>query len=146
MTVGSGFGKTFATRLCWIHVRSILAGNVPALPGLILFAGGNMRTKSQLFQACMFAVVLGAAAQAGAQGLTPQDDMNSPQNGRQLMPNAARGSEYPSHGNQQAGEMNLNPTDPRAQLVNGLPNNTQAGGYGSPLAGVRTYVPQTPAN
>ena len=46
----------------------------------------------------------------------------------------------------QAGEMNLNPTDPRAQLVNGLPNNTQAGGYGSPLAGVRTYVQPTPTN
>lgn len=101
---------------------------------------------SQRLQACLCAALLGVAAQAGAQGLTPQDDMNAPQNSTQLMPNAARGSEYPSHGNQQAGEMNLNPTDPRAQLVNGLPNNMQAGGYGSPLAGVRTYVPQAPAN
>jgi hypothetical protein len=92
------------------------------------------------------AAMCGLAAQADAQGLNPQDDMNAPQNSTRLMPNAARGSEYPTHGNQQAGEMNLNPTDPRAQLVNGLPNHTNAGGYGAPLAGVRTYVqPQTPA-
>ena len=92
------------------------------------------------------AAVCGLAAQADAQGLNPQDDMNAPQNSTRLMPNAPRGSEYPTHGNQQAGEMNLNPTDPRAQLVNGLPNHTNAGGYGAPLAGVRTYVqPQTPA-
>lgn len=83
------------------------------------------------------------AAHAGAQGLSVQDDINAPQNNTRLMPNSARGSEYPTHGNQQAGEMNLNPTDPRAQLVNGLPNNTQSGGYGSPLAGVRTYVQPT---
>jgi hypothetical protein len=105
-----------------------------------------MKTKSKLLQVCLCVVALAAAAQASAQGLSPQDDMNAPQNGTQLMPNAPRGSEYPTHGNQQAGEMNLNPTDPRAQLVNGLPNNTQAGGYGSPLAGVRTYVQPQPAN
>jgi hypothetical protein len=74
-----------------------------------------------------------------AQGLSVQDDINAPVNSIQLMPNAARGSEYPTHGNQQAGELNLNPTDPRAQLVNGLPNNSTSGGYGSPLAGLRTY-------
>lgn len=108
-----------------------------------------MKAKSKLWQACFCVAALGAmgvAAQASAQGLSPQDDMSAPQNSTQLMPNAPRGSEYPSHGNQQAGEMNLNPTDPRAQLVNGLPNNTQAGGYGSPLAGVRTYVQPPPAN
>jgi hypothetical protein len=105
-----------------------------------------MKTKSKLLQVCLCVAALAAAAQASAQGLSPQDDMNAPQNSTQLMPNAPRGSEYPSHGNQQAGEMNLNPTDPRAQLVNGLPNNTQAGGYGSPLAGVRTYVQPQPAN
>lgn len=105
-----------------------------------------MKAMSKRLQACLCVAALGMAAQAGAQGLSPQDDVNAPQNGTQLMPNAARGSEYPTHGNQQAGEMNLNPTDPRAQLVNGLPNNTQAGGYGSPLAGVRTNVQQAPAN
>jgi hypothetical protein len=89
----------------------------------------------------------GLGAQAGAQGLSAQDNINAPQNSTRVMPNAARGSEYPTHGNQQAGELNLNPTDPRAQLVNGLPNNTQSGGYGAPLAGVRTYVqPQMPAD
>ncbi|HEV3422546.1 MAG TPA: hypothetical protein VG105_01960 [Paraburkholderia sp.] len=105
-----------------------------------------MKLTSKLVQALLCAVALGAAAHASAQGLSPQDDMNAPQNGTQLMPNAPRGSEYPTHGNQQAGEMNLNPVDPRAQLVNGLPNNSQAGGYGSPLAGVRSYVQQAPAN
>ncbi|MGA7813209.1 hypothetical protein [Caballeronia sp.] len=74
-------------------------------------------------------------------GLSPNDDMNAPANSTRLMPNAPLGSEYPTHGNQQAGEMNLNPTDPRAQLVNGLPNNTQSGGYGSPLAGNKANVP-----
>ena len=63
--------------------------------------------------------------------------MNSPT----ARPNAPLGSEYPTHGNQQAGELNLNPTDPRAQLINGLPNNTQSGGYGSPLAGNKSNVP-----
>ena len=105
-----------------------------------------MKLSSKLLQAVWCAAALGVAVQAGAQGLTPQDDVNSPQNGKQLMPNAALGSEYPSHGNQQAGEMNLNPTDPRAQLVNGLPNNVEAGGYGAPLAGVRTNVQPPPSN
>jgi hypothetical protein len=68
--------------------------------------------------------------------LTPQDDVNSAQNGLAIMPNAPLGSEYPTHGNRQAGELPLNPVDPRAQLANGLPNNAEAGGYGSPLAGV----------
>ncbi|WP_213776115.1 hypothetical protein [Caballeronia sp. dw_276] len=75
-------------------------------------------------------------------GQSPNDDMSAPANNPRLMPNAPLGSEYPSHGNAQAGEMNLNPTDPRAQLVNGLPNNTQSGGYGSPLAGNKANVPQ----
>ncbi|MEP9323899.1 hypothetical protein PPMP20_12270 [Paraburkholderia phymatum] len=81
-----------------------------------------------------------SAALTLAQGLSTYDDVNAPANSTRLMPNAARGSEYPTHGNQQAGELNLNPTDPRAQLVNGTPNNAQSGGYGSPLAGVRTAV------
>ncbi|MGF6411803.1 hypothetical protein [Paraburkholderia sp. MM5482-R1] len=93
------------------------------------------------------ALACGFVGQAGAQGLSAQNDMNAPQNSTGLMPQAARGSEYPTHGNQQAGELNLNPTDPRAQLVNGLPNNASAGGYGAPLAGLRTYVqPPQPAN
>jgi hypothetical protein len=74
-------------------------------------------------------------------GLSRNDDMNAPANSTRLMPNAPLGSEYPTHGNQQAGELNLNPTDPRAQLVNGLPNNSQSGGYGSPLAGNKANVP-----
>jgi hypothetical protein len=91
------------------------------------------------------AAACGFAAHANAQGLSAQNDMNAPQNSTRLMPHAALGSEYPTHGNQQAGELNLNPTDPRAQLVNGLPNHATAGGYGAPLAGVRTYVqPQMP--
>lgn len=98
------------------------------------------RTLSKAWRALGGAALLVAAAHAGAQGLSPQTDMSAPQNNPRLMPNAPLGSEYPSHGNQQAGEMNLNPTDPRAQLVNGLPNNTSSGGYGSPLAGVRTYA------
>ena len=81
------------------------------------------------------------AALSNAQGLSAYDDVNAPVNSTRLMPNAPRGSEYPTHGNQQAGEMNLNPTDPRAQLVTGTPNNAQSGGYGSPLAGVHTAVP-----
>lgn len=100
---------------------------------------------SKMWRVAVCAGACGIAAHAGAQGLSVQDDVHAPQNSTRLMPSAARGSEYPTHGNQQAGEMNLNPTDPRAQLVNGLPNNTNAGGYGSPLAGVRTYVqPQMP--
>ncbi|MFM0737214.1 hypothetical protein PQQ51_08220 [Paraburkholderia xenovorans] len=102
---------------------------------------------STVVRAVLYAGACGLAAHAGAQGLSVQDDVNAPQNSTRLMPNAALGSEYPTHGNQQAGEMNLNPTDPRAQLVNGLPNHTNSGGYGSPLAGVRTYVqPQMPSN
>ena len=86
-----------------------------------------------------------AAGSVAAQGLSPYDDVNAPGNSTRLMPHAALGSEYPTHGDRQAGELNLNPTDPRAQLSNGLPNNAQSGGYGSPLAGVRTYVrPQSP--
>ncbi|WP_346779211.1 hypothetical protein [Burkholderia sp. Ac-20365] len=82
------------------------------------------------------------AVASHAQGLSTYDDVNAPVNSTRLMPNAPRGSEYPTHGNQQAGEMNLNPTDPRAQLVTGAPNNAQSGGYGSPLAGVRGVLPQ----
>lgn len=81
-------------------------------------------------------------AQTMSMGLSPNDDMRAPANNTKLMPNAPLGSEYPTHGNQQAGELNLNPTDPRAQLINGLPNNTQSGGYGSPLAGNKSNVPQ----
>ena len=81
-------------------------------------------------------------AQTMSMGLSPNDDMRAPANSTKLMPNAPLGSEYPTHGNQQAGELNLNPTDPRAQLINGLPNNTQSGGYGSPLAGNKSNVPQ----
>src|ERR1700739_4399221 len=76
-----------------------------------------------------------AAASVAAQGLTPYDDINAPGNGTQLMPKAPRGSEYPTHGARQAGELNLNPTDPRAQLANGLPHNAQSGGYGSAPGG-----------
>ena len=81
-------------------------------------------------------------AQTMSMGLSPNDDMHAAANSTRLMPNAPLGSEYPTHGNQQAGEMNLNPTDPRAQLINGQPNNTQSGGYGSPLAGNKSNVPQ----
>jgi hypothetical protein len=81
--------------------------------------------------------LLPVASQALAQ-LAPQDDVNSAQNGLAIMPRAQLGSEYPTHGNRQAGELPLNPVDPRAQLANGLPNNAQAGGYGSPLAGVHS--------
>jgi hypothetical protein len=82
-----------------------------------------------------------AATLADAQGLTPQDDVNAPMNSTRLMPQAPRGSEYPTHGNRQAGELDLNPTDPRAQQVNGLPNNSQSGGYGAPLAGWHVTAP-----
>ncbi|NPT55092.1 hypothetical protein GNZ13_10890 [Paraburkholderia sp. 5N] len=88
----------------------------------------------------LLAVACIAAGSVAAQGLSPYDDINAPENSTRLMPQAARGSEYPTHGDRQAGELNLNPTDPRAQLANGLPNNAQSGGYGSPLAGVRTSV------
>jgi hypothetical protein len=84
------------------------------------------------------------AMTACAQLHTPsaETDMYSPQNNTALMPNAPVGSEYPTHGNAQAGELNLNPSDPRAQLVNGLPNNSSDGGYGSPLAGNKSNVPR----
>jgi hypothetical protein len=72
---------------------------------------------------------------------SPETDMYAPQNSTALMPDAPLGSQYPSHGNAQAGELNLNPSDPRAQLVNGLPNNASSGGYGSPLAGSKANVP-----
>ncbi|WP_042339905.1 hypothetical protein [Paraburkholderia ferrariae] len=80
-----------------------------------------------------------AAGSAYAQ-LAPNDDLNAPQNSLALMPNAAPGSEYPTHGNRQAGEMPVGPTDPRGQLANGQPNNAESGGYGAPLAGVRNAV------
>lgn len=89
-------------------------------------------------------IAVGVGSQSvGAQMSRPsvETDMNAPANSTKLMPNAPVGSQYPSHGNQQAGELNLNPTDPRAQLVNGLPNNAQGGGYGSPLAGNKANVP-----
>jgi len=72
---------------------------------------------------------------------SPETDMNAPHNSTRLMPGAPLGSEYPTHGNAQAGELNLNPADPRAQLSNGLPNNANSGGYGSPLAGSKANVP-----
>ncbi|WP_156883846.1 hypothetical protein [Paraburkholderia sp. SOS3] len=87
----------------------------------------------------------GAAGSANAQGLSVYDDVHAPQNSTKLMPNAPLGSEYPTHGNRQAGELDLNPTDPRAQLANGLPNNAEAGGYGAPLAGWRNDVAPPPA-
>jgi hypothetical protein len=103
----------------------------------------RISTPSRAVLGLLCAALCGFAAHAGAQGLSAQNDMNAPQNSTRLMPNAPLGSEYPTHGNQQAGELNLNPTDPRAQLVNGLPNHASAGGYGAPLAGVRTYVQPT---
>ncbi|MBP0591223.1 hypothetical protein J8I87_16160 [Paraburkholderia sp. LEh10] len=99
-----------------------------------------MRKPLVSLQLATAVALLVSAAASHAQGLSVYDDMNAPINNTRLMPNAALGSEYPTHGNQQAGELNLNPVDPRAQLVNGLPNNANSGGYGSPLAGVRTYV------
>jgi len=82
------------------------------------------------------AMLVGAPGGALAQ-LAPLDDLHAPQNGLALMPNAPAGSEYPTHGNRQAGELPVGPTDPRGQLANGQPNNAEAGGYGAPLAGVR---------
>lgn len=82
------------------------------------------------------AMLAGAPGYAVAQ-LAPNDNLRSPQNSLALMPNAPPGSEYPTHGNRQAGEMPVGPTDPRGQLANGHPNNAEAGGYGAPLAGVR---------
>jgi hypothetical protein len=91
----------------------------------------------------IIAVASVASSAAYAQWHTPsaETDMYAPQNSTKLMPDAPVGSQYPTHGNAQAGELNLNPADPRAQLVNGLPNNAQSGGYGSPLAGSKANVP-----
>jgi hypothetical protein len=91
---------------------------------------------------CLLAAAF-AASTARAQLHPPsaETDMYAPQNSTKLMPNAPVGSQYPTHGNAQAGELNLNPSDPRAQLVNGLPNNANSGGYGSPLAGNKANVP-----
>ncbi|WP_322034257.1 hypothetical protein [Paraburkholderia sp. J76] len=83
------------------------------------------------------AMLAGACGPAFAQ-LAPNDNLHAPQNSLALMPGAQPGSEYPTHGNRQAGEMPVGPTDPRGQLANGHPNNAEAGGYGAPLAGVRT--------
>ncbi len=74
--------------------------------------------------------------------LSAYDDVNLPLNSLTLNPAAPLGSEFPTHGNRQAGELPLNVSDPRAQLVNGLPNNAQAGGYGSPLAGIHPVEKQ----
>jgi len=82
------------------------------------------------------AMLVGVPGRTLAQ-LAPHDDLRAPQNGLALMPNAPPGSEYPTHGNRQAGELPVGPTDPRGQLANGQPNNAEAGGYGAPLAGVR---------
>jgi hypothetical protein len=89
------------------------------------------------------AFVVTACASTACAQLHPgaETDMVAPQNDTKLMPNAPVGSQYPTHGNAQAGELNLNPSDPRAQLVNGLPNNANSGGYGSPLAGNKANVP-----
>ncbi|WP_408734337.1 hypothetical protein [Paraburkholderia bannensis] len=78
----------------------------------------------------------GLPARGAFAQLSQNDDLLSPQNSLALMPNAPLGSEYPTHGNRQAGELPVGPTDPRGQLANGLPNNSQAGGYGAPQAGI----------
>ncbi|WP_408585499.1 hypothetical protein [Paraburkholderia bannensis] len=82
------------------------------------------------------ALAAGLPARAAFAQLSQNDDLRSPQNSLALMPNAPLGSEYPTHGNRQAGELPVGPTDPRGQLANGLPNNSQAGGYGAPQAGI----------
>jgi hypothetical protein len=82
------------------------------------------------------AVVAGLPARSALAQLSQNDDLRSPQNSLALMPNAPLGSEYPTHGNRQAGELPVGPTDPRGQLANGLPNNSQSGGYGAPQAGI----------
>lgn len=89
-----------------------------------------------LFSLVACAMLTGAPGRALAQ-LSPRDDLRAPQNSLALMPNASPGSEYPTHGNRQAGELPVGPTDPRGQLANGQPNNAEAGAYGAPLAGVR---------
>jgi hypothetical protein len=104
-----------------------------------LIQGSNAWSVRVLLVASMSVSAHGAYAQATRPSV--ETDMYAPGNSTKLMPNAPVGSQYPTHGNQQAGELNLNPTDPRAQLVNGLPNNSQSGGYGSPLAGNKANVP-----
>jgi hypothetical protein len=83
------------------------------------------------------ALLTGAVAGPALAQLSPHDDLQAPQNSLALMPDAPPGSEYPTHGNRQAGELPVGPTDPRGQLANGHPNNGESGGYGAPLAGVR---------
>jgi hypothetical protein len=100
-----------------------------------------MKVRTTLVLLSLFAA---QAAFAQLHPPSPETDMSSPQNNPKLMPDAPVGSQYPSHGNAQAGELNLNPTDPRAQMVNGLPNNASDGGYGAPLAGNKANVPQPP--
>ena len=51
----------------------------------------------------LLAVACIAADSVAAQGLSPYDDINAPENSTRLMPQAARGSEYPTHGDRQAG-------------------------------------------
>jgi hypothetical protein len=87
-----------------------------------------------------FASVFAATSAFAQLHPSVETDMYAPQNSTKLMPDAPLGSQYPTHGNAQAGELNLNPSDPRAQLVNGLPNNASSGGYGSPLAGNKANV------
>jgi len=72
-------------------------------------------------------------AQTTSMGLSPNDNMLAPANSTKLMPNAPLGSEYPTHGNQQAGEMNLNPTDPRAQCAAGVLGFTAFAVFGSTM-------------
>lgn len=82
------------------------------------------------------ALVAALPARGAFAQLSQNDDLRAPQNSLALMPNAPLGSEYPTHGNRQAGELPVGPTDPRGQLTNGLPNNAEAGGYGAPQAGL----------
>jgi hypothetical protein len=100
-------------------------------------------TRHLSFHAAVFAsaLLMTSAAFAQLHPPSPETDMSAQQNNTSLMPDAPVGSQYPSHGNVQAGELNLNPTDPRAQMVNGLPNNAGDGGYGAPLAGNKANVP-----
>jgi hypothetical protein len=101
----------------------------------------NVQRALSLAAAALALSVASQAALAQSMGLSREDDLNAPGNNTRLMPNAPLGSQYPTHGNRQAGELNLNPVDPRAQLINGQPNNAQAGGIGSPLAGNKSNVP-----
>ena len=99
----------------------------------------NVKVTSAAF---ILASVFAAASACAQLHPSVENDMYAPQNSTKLMPDAPLGSQYPTHGNAQAGELNLNPSDPRAQLVNGLPNNANSGGYGSPLAGNKANVPR----